>query len=104
MSEDGIPGKLLRDIRYEPDEGVGDPIEHWARIESGPFHLYYEPIEGLPGIDRCGVKFMAVEWCTNDGEDRFQITLWGVAYFDGVRHLYFGDAPKFYGYLHYPPY
>jgi hypothetical protein len=50
--------------------------------------------------------FCAVDWCRSnyDGSDaRYEVLFRGVAYFDGVRHLYFGDEETDnLGYHYYP--
>jgi hypothetical protein len=99
---------LLKDFE---DQGC---VHEWAYVPlESPMdwcRLYYKPNEG----EFNGFKFYAIEIvsidCTNDGDHAWkpeltaiEILFSGIAYWDGVRHLYMGsEATDNYGYLYYP--
>lgn len=112
-----IEHPLLTDIRAGSKK---EPVQTWAHQTLTPeIRLYYKPLES--DEDRIGFEFSVVEWTSGQGLRNFdgdlladpeaeaeaeaeaQVLFCGIAYFDGVRHLYMGDEQSDnYGYLYYP--
>jgi len=101
----------LKDIKHElhPEDNVSD--WDFVYFPDKPSRLYYKPFEG----DGQGFCFYAVESVgrvvSQQGEDDHwnkdlcivECIVSGVAYFDGIRHLYYGDEnTSNYGYHYYP--
>lgn len=95
-------GLLLKDITLNKAH-----IESWNKIEVADslllfwHHIYEDPEE------TCGIEFKAIEWRSSDDEgDRYDTVLEGRGYFDGIRHLHFGevldDALGYFNYPHLP--
>lgn len=79
--------------------------------------IYYKEIkyEDTPEWKGCGFHFWTIQTISYPGhmshleddvfvpESRIEMLLSGVAYFDGIRHLYFGsEKTDNYGYFNYP--
>lgn len=81
-------------------------IEDWAKKEISKDCLLlhkdiYPPEQDCDGFDFCCVNFVSQE-CKTDAPVEYEILFEGTAYFDGVRHLYFGsEKTENYGYLYY---
>lgn len=92
-------GQHLKDITHG-----GEPIENWNREEVGKFlffwkHIYDDPKE-TPGF-----RVKVIDWRSKDDEGvRYESVMEVTAYFDGVRHLHFGDSNDScgLGYFNYP--
>ena len=101
----------LKEISHDnlPNEKVMD--WDFVHLNQNETRIYYKP----NGDDGNGFYFYTVSWFGStakdiegdnmwDGEHTFVECLFtGLAYFDGVRHLYFGhEVTENYGYLYYP--
>lgn len=88
-------------------EAIPDDDRPLSQCEMAPvgggIRLYYRPITN---VDRGGFHWKAVRWCMGTGapgreqwspEDEVEVVCHGTAYFDGIRHMYWGDG----GYLYY---
>jgi hypothetical protein len=70
--------------------------------------LYYRPNEDGNGFDFDILEETSVGGDKNFGDwdpehSEVDVLFWGIAYWDGVRHLYMGNqATDNYGYLYYP--
>ena len=84
----------------------------WEKIDiTKECHLFHKDIY-RPKSDCDGFDFKCVNWfCETVGSPNqddigrvgYEVLFEGVAYFDGVRHLYFGkEETENYGYLYYP--
>lgn len=99
---DEYRGLLLKDIKSH-----GTHIEKWNRIDvADSFILFWSHIYENPE-ETCGIQFKAIEWRSSDDEgDRYDTVLEGRGYFDGIRHLHFGekldDAEGYFNYPHLP--
>lgn len=106
----------LKNVKHEC---IDKPVIEWEfvtdDIENGTWRVYYEPLGCFDSCNddcdtRHGFYFMAIEWGGNYGDDPMwcedtfaDITYHGVAYFDGLRHLYFGSKETDNdGYFYYP--
>ena len=100
MSEEPYRGTPLDQIRFEPGEAHGDKITTWENERhAGIYILRFKPLG-----DGGGFHFVAYEWYSSEeSEELYSVVAFGTAYFDGMRHLYFGDPyDDALGYLHYP--
>lgn len=82
--------------------------------QDGKWRIYYKPIDHSSGCNKTdcqhGFYFYCVEWAGNNtsnptwSPETYINTLYhGVAYFDGLRHVYLGkDDDGIYGYTNYP--
>lgn len=96
-------GKKPKDIF--PSEGIR--LIDWKSIEipKTDFVLYYNSLSKEGNEKRIGFNFYCIEKLAFDeqGISNCECLFRGTAYFDGIRHLYFGDEQtKNYGYLYYP--
>lgn len=97
----------MNDLEFKDVSIFKDYIEIRENVR-----LYYERIIYDNPEDKAGFEFIAVEcngW-TCDGKNEYnfspkstvEILISGIAYFDGIRHLYVGDEKSGnYGYLYY---
>ena len=83
-------------------------IADWDKIEVMPGVLLfskdiYSKEQNCPGFDFCCVEFHCQLMDEKLGNPLFyDVMFHGIAYFDGVRHLYFGkEETQNYGYLYY---
>lgn len=87
----------------------GKSIRDWQFINissSDAYRIYYKPND-TPGN---GFRFATIEWVSVPGgndlwsdDTEIQFLFNGVAYFDGIRHLYLGDnGDEDLGYVYYP--
>ncbi|MDH3324019.1 MAG: hypothetical protein OEL89_00110 [Candidatus Peregrinibacteria bacterium] len=80
-------------------------IEKWKylEVENTFFWIWYDPIDLN---EKQGFYFYVTEiitWDINNKPSTFSCLFYGVAYWDGIRHLYMGDDQmNNYGYLYYP--
>lgn len=95
---------LLKDITHD---GKNINNHEWSVIESDvDFRIYFRPISTVnkEGFDFYAVQFVGGDlgdWSPN--ETYVECVFSGVAYFDGVRHLYWGDEQTDnQGYFYYP--
>jgi len=85
-------------------------IEEWEVWEvadiSGPdFKLFYKRNEPIGDITDTGFKFKFLKWVMdcNQGLLRYELICHGYGYFDGIRHLWFGQSEdESFGYMNYP--
>ncbi len=93
---------LLKDIKFQDGQNIID----WDHIIIEDCVLFYKPSE-------YGFKFYSIENSSYIGENENLYALhpencvnslfWGWAFFDGIRHLYFGnDKTENTGYINYP--
>jgi hypothetical protein len=97
---------FLKDLQFdsEDDSKIVGKNYHKVKVDNQDVRIYYRPnVE-----DGNGFEFYAVEILgryldtTDDGEYFVQCLYKGIAYFDGIRHLYMGDeATENYGYNYY---
>lgn len=97
----------LKDIVYDDGKSKSH-IHTWPMVQCNEsIRLYYTPIEG----EKNGFYFYAVEWISSESvhfdwdikTTAVECLFHGVAYWDGIRHLYMGDeATDNYGYHYYP--
>ena len=96
----------------------GEKVMDWEFITAdeidGRWRLYYKQEPCHRSCQECdkkhGFYFSSVEWAGNStnhpmwsGETYIEILYYGIAYFDGVRHIYLGsDKTNNYGYINYP--
>lgn len=86
-------------------ESSGELIINWEKIATEKWALYYK-VSDLSG--QTGFAFMSVQWVANDDpiwneNTLVEVMFHGVAYFDGIRHMYFGsEQTDNYGYDNYP--
>lgn len=108
---------LLKDVVYEncPDDKVFDwPFLPVDKV-SCDWRLYYKRQECFSCCDsecdkKHGFYFTALEWAGNNahepmwsGNTTVEVTYWGVAMFDGIRHVFFGNEhSNDRGYQNYP--
>jgi hypothetical protein len=91
-----------------PEDPRRDGWPYFDLDDEGSARLYYRPAEGQEE----GFRFSALTWVSTPVTDRYRAdqppldnpdaeveqVVSGVAYFDGVRHMDWGDQ----GYLNYP--
>lgn len=107
----------LRDVIHE---GFSlETIINWEFltdcVNNGNWRIYYKPENCHSSCNKeCdkkhGFDFCALEWVGNDADEPtwsentlIEILYRGCAYFDGIRHIYFGsDKTDNFGYMNYP--
>jgi len=98
------------EIKYATLENILNRIKtksHWVQLSDGS-RLYWK--EGGEGDNKFGFSFIQVNRVSYpmdsdflDENTEYEILLHGTAYFDGIRHLHFGDeASSNLGYFYYP--
>lgn len=98
-------GQYLKDVRF--DGGELELIHTWKFIQvNNQIRIYYKERAELQGFD-----FYAVSWISHENGEFFEdintteveCLVHGIAYWDGIRHLYFGhEGTGNYGYHYYP--
>lgn len=98
---------LLKDLRYENDGGI---VFLWDYIDTIAYRIYYKRIihDNSPD-DKVGFTFYCADRTSfidsdtwNGDTDECECIFQGTAYFDGIRHLYYGsDQTDNYGYHYY---
>lgn len=95
---------ILKDVKFN-----GEHINSWEFVGNSRWRLYFKKNEKCD--EKNGFSFMSVHWCGSKGESPLwdisstdvECSFNGTAYFDGVRHIYFGtDQDEDFGYINYP--
>jgi len=100
------------EIKHATLENVLNRIKtksHWEQLSDGSRLYWKEEGDDLLG-DKCGFTFIQVNRVSYpmnsdflDENTEYEVLLHGTAYFDGIRHLHFGDeASDNLGYFYYP--
>lgn len=92
----------LKDTKFEN----GEDILKWDHIQYNDFFIFYNPDDG----EGTGFNFMSLQITgihpdkpLLHPENNVEILYWGIAYFDGIRHLYLGhEKTENFGYINYP--
>lgn len=106
----------LKDLTNEEfsDEKVMDWQFFSDNDKDGRWRLYFKPEPCNSICSECdkkhGFYFSAIEWAGNNtsdprwgGNTYIEVLYHGAAYFDGLRHVYFGsEKTANYGYIYYP--
>ncbi len=90
--------------------GGVEPVLEWEYVQHNYLFVFYKPHEKTTNNEWHGFNFVSLEIIGYHSdelllfpENYVEILYWGSAYFDGVRHLYFGDKEtENYGYTYYP--
>ena len=101
----GVKEVLLKDIRHEYHQE--DLVCEWdfIAVNNTDIRLYYKQAEE----NGMGFSFYAIERTSfidmkkwDKDTDSIECVIQGIAYFDGIRHLYYGDEKTSnYGYHYY---
>jgi hypothetical protein len=81
---------MLSELKYGKDKILSNP--EWKVVDVGKYkdhRLFYKNDE-----DRSGFEFISVRYCGGDKWTDYtevEILFSGVAYWDGIRHIWFGD-------------
>lgn len=91
---------LLSDAKFQ-----GELICNWNFIDNEDWRIYYTKYDhnhcNKDCIGRHGFKFCSVLWICKD--EYLEISFNGIAYFDGVRHMWLGtEQNEIFGYINYP--
>ena len=94
-----ITGIPIEELRFAED---GNLVNQDVFIKVGDESwVFYEPDK----TDGMGFRFVACEWMSSDVTGKnisVETVCHGLAYFDGIRHMYFGGEYGDDGYIHYP--
>lgn len=91
-------GEFLKSWEFKSFEYMGD------------YRIYFEPYLDDENEKGSGFKFVVIEWISNpsdseiwDDDTEVEFLFNGIAYFDGVRHMYLGTSQnEIFGYVNYP--